>query len=126
MEKDLKYTTKETYRLSSEGIRNWDWSHHASGQHGFWNQRWPDVAVDLADAIRKDPHLEVFSANGLYDLATPFYKTEYDVSQMMLAPKPVLNVQFHYHPSGHMIYLNVQALKMLTHDLDGFYSGLVQ
>lgn len=126
VEKDLKYKTDETYRLSSRGIRKWDWSHHASGQHGFWNQRWPDVAVDLADAMRKDPKLKVFSANGLFDLATPFYKTEYDISQMMLAPKLVHNVQFHYYPSGHMIYLNVKALQELTHDLDGFYASIAQ
>lgn len=126
VEKDLKYKTHETYRLSSRGIRKWDWSHHASGQHGFWNQRWPDVAVDLADAMRKDPKLKVFSANGLFDLATPFYKTEYDISQMMLAPKLVHNVQFHYYPSGHMIYLNVKALQELTHDLDGFYASFAR
>lgn len=126
LEKDLKYTTTETYRADSGGIRNWDWSHHPSGLRGFWNQRWPDVAVDLAAAMRKDPKLKVFSANGLYDLATPFFKTEYDISQMMLAPSLVHNVQFHYYPSGHMIYLNVQALKELTHDLDAFYAGFSQ
>ena len=126
VEKDLRYTTTKSYRVDSGGIRTWDWSHRPTGQRGFWKQRWPDVAVDLADAMRKDPKLKVFSANGLYDLATPFYKTEYDISQMMLAPKLVHNVQFHYYPSGHMIYLNVQALKELTHDLDGFYASFAQ
>jgi carboxypeptidase C (cathepsin A) len=126
VEKDLKYKTTEAYRVSSHGIRSWDWSHHAAGERGFFHQRWPDVAVDLADAMRKNPKLKIFSANGLFDLATPFYKTEYDISQMMLAPKLVHNVQFHYYPSGHMIYLNVAALKMLTHDLDGFYASFAQ
>ncbi len=127
VEKDLKYQTKETYRLSSDGIRTWDWSHQASGVRGWdGHQRWPDVAGDLADAIRKNPKLKVFSANGLYDLATPFFKTEYDMDQTELAPKLVNNIEFGYYPAGHMIYLNVKALAMLTHDLDGFYDSLAQ
>ena len=43
----------------------------------------PDVAVDLADAMRKNPKLKVFSANGYFDLATPFFATEYDLCHMI-------------------------------------------
>jgi carboxypeptidase C (cathepsin A) len=80
------------------------------------------VAGDLADAMRKNPHLRVFSANGLFDLATPFFITEFDLSHMALDPKLRGNVQFGYYPSGHMIYLNVDALKQLKADLARFYS----
>jgi hypothetical protein len=41
---------------------------------------------------------------------------------MMLAPDLRKNVEFGYYPAGHMVYLNVDALKDLTHDLDGFYA----
>lgn len=128
VEKDLKYETQDTYYLSSNSIGDWDWHHRASGDRGGYGrgQAMPDVAIDLADAMRKDPKMKVFSANGLFDLATPFFKTEYDISHMMLAPNLVNNVQFGYYPSGHMIYLNVEALKQLTHDLDGFYSSLAK
>ena len=44
------------------------------------------MAVDLADTMRKNPHLKVFSANGYFDLATPFFITEYDLSHMGLPP----------------------------------------
>ena len=44
----------------------------------------PDTVIDLADAMRKNPHLKVFSANGWFDLATPFFGTEHDLAQMML------------------------------------------
>ena len=84
----------------------------------------PYVAGDLADAMRKNPKMKVFSANGLFDLATPFFITEYDLSHMMLTPELAKNVEFGYYPSGHMIYLNVDALKALKHDLDGFYAQL--
>jgi len=127
LETDLKYKTKLTYRPDSDGIRTWDWHHHPVGGSGFWNrQAMPDVAVDLATALREDPKMKVFCANGLFDLATPFFKTEYDVDQMELAPDLAHNIEFHYYPSGHMIYLNVKALAMMSHDLEAFYSSLLQ
>jgi carboxypeptidase C (cathepsin A) len=80
------------------------------------------VAGDLADAMRKNPRLKVFSVNGLFDLATPFFITEYDLAHMELEPKLRGNIEFAYYHSGHMIYLNVDALKQLKTDLAGFYS----
>jgi carboxypeptidase C (cathepsin A) len=32
--------------------------------------------------MRKNPKLRVFSANGYFDLATPFFSIEYDLSHM--------------------------------------------
>ena len=124
LSRDLKYTSQEEYYPSGRDIiRTWDWNHHAPGQ--TQQQRplhEPYVAGDLADAMRKDPHLRVFSANGLFDLATPFFKTEYDLSHMELDPKLRQNIRFGYYPSGHMVYLNVDALKQMKNDLANFYS----
>jgi len=39
---------------------------------------------------------------------------------MELDPALVQNLQFGYYPSGHMIYLNVEALHQLKDDLAGF------
>ena len=80
------------------------------------------VAGDLADAMRKNPRLRVFSANGLFDLATPFFITEYDLAHIELEPKLRGNIEFGYYPSGHMIYLNVDALKQFKGDIAGFYA----
>lgn len=122
LERDLKYTTSEQYFPSGPDVnRMWDHSHRPAGG-GQYPLREAYVAGDLADAMRKNPHLRVFSANGLFDLATPFFITEFDLSHMELAPKIRDNVQFAYYPSGHMIYLNVEALKQLKADLARFYS----
>jgi carboxypeptidase C (cathepsin A) len=124
LSRELKYDSDEPYRVSSESIGQWDWQHRAPGMmFGFGRaQRMPDVAIDLADAMRKNPKMKVFSANGMFDLATPFFLTEFDINHMMLAPQIAKNVEFGYYPAGHMVYLNVDALKMLVHDLDGFYA----
>ncbi len=118
---DLKYTSHDDYLvLAPNVIQSWDWKHRSpDGQV----EQMPYVAGDLADAMRKNPKLRVFSANGLFDLATPFFTTEFDLSHMNLDPKLRANVEIGYYPSGHMIYLNVDALKQLSGDLKKFYSA---
>ncbi len=126
MTQELKYMSQEPYYLSGPGLnQNWDFTHRPAGGGGFGGggrgQTQPDVAVDLADTMRKNPKLKVFSANGYFDLATPFFNTEYDLHHMLLPPSIASNVSFGYYPAGHMVYLNVEALKMLKNDEVKFY-----
>ena len=127
LDRDLKYTSKETYYPHGPNVNQiWDHTHRpfAGGGRGpAQPMRDIYVAGDLADAMRKDPHLKVFSANGLFDLATPFFITEFDLAHMELEPKLRQNIEFGYYPSGHMIYLNVDALKQLKTDLSRFYTA---
>ena len=128
LQSELKYMSSEPYYLSGPGInQNWDWKHRPSGTQGppgaagRGEQSEPDTVIDLSDAMRKNPHLRVFSANGWYDLATPFFGTEHDLAQMMLPESSLKNVQFGYYPAGHMVYLNVDALKEMHADLERWY-----
>jgi carboxypeptidase C (cathepsin A) len=123
MERELKFDSTDTYHSSAGSVGQWDWKHRPTsggGQGPGGEQSQPYVAADLASAIRKNPHLQVFSANGYFDLATPFFATEYDLSHMQLDPQLRGNIHFGYYPSGHMIYLNVDALKQLKDDLADF------
>ncbi len=130
LEGELKYQSTDTYRPTAYNLTGgqWDWKHRpTSGGPGMGpgggEQTQPYVAADLASAIRKNPHLKVFSANGYFDLATPFFATEYDLDHMELSEELRGNVQFGYYPSGHMIYLNVDALHKLKDDLAGFITS---
>lgn len=116
----LKYSRPEPYVTgSSDAIRQWDWRHRAAGSRRPLQTAY--VAGDLAHAIRTHPGLRVLSLNGYYDMATPFFITEYDLAHMNLAPSLRDNVQFRYYPSGHMIYLNTEVLPRLKQDLSQFY-----
>jgi carboxypeptidase C (cathepsin A) len=128
LDRELKYSSDETYFPSGPGVNQmWDHSHRVGSQApagggGGQSMRDSYVAGDLADAMRKNPKLRVLSLNGLFDLATPFFITEYDLAHIELEPKLRANIEFAYYPSGHMVYLNVDALKQLKNDLAAFYA----
>lgn len=124
IQRELKYMSQEPYYTSGPGVNQaWDFKHHAPGAtQGRNDQPSPDTALDLADAMRKNPRLRVFSANGYFDLATPFFATEYDLGHMSLPSKLLGNVEFGYYPAGHMVYLNVDALRQMKSDLAKFYA----
>jgi len=70
--------------------------------------------------MRTNPYLKVLSLNGYYDMATPFFGTEYDLEHMMLDPAQQRNLEFRYYPSGHMVYLNPDALHAMRLDVQNF------
>jgi carboxypeptidase C (cathepsin A) len=115
----LQYTADEAYLPNNYSVinRGWDWKR--SGERARVQS--PYVGTDLADAMRRNPHLKVFSANGYYDLATPFFATEFDLGHLGLDAAIHRNIEFGFYPSGHMIYFDLDALKQVKADLSRFY-----
>jgi len=125
--RDLGFETDMTYRSTfySAGLK-WDFDHRPPNARGYGGTNQADVALDLSAAMRENPHLKVYSLNGLYDMATPFFGTEYDLGHMQLDPTLRANLRFAYYPSGHMVYLNPEALKSMKRDLSHFYDEAAQ
>jgi carboxypeptidase C (cathepsin A) len=123
--RDLNYDTNMSYRLSArdEAGFTWDWKHRAPGSDNPQNN--PNTALDLAAAMRTNPYLKVLSLNGWYDMATPFFGTEFDLSHMMLEPSEQRNLEFRYYPAGHMVYLNPDALHQMRVDVERFIGNAV-
>jgi carboxypeptidase C (cathepsin A) len=122
---DLNYHTDMNYQVEAYGLPHFDWDWKHKPPRGE-QQIVPDVALDLSATMRVNPYLRVLSLNGYYDMATPFFATEYDMAHMMLEPGQQRNLEFRYYPSGHMIYLNPEALHQLHHDLSAFYEETVE
>ena len=116
---DLGYRSDLDYRRSArvDPTFDWDWTHKTSEG----KQLAPNVGVDLSEALRKNPSLKVLSLNGYYDMATPFFGTEYDIAHLSVNPELAQNVSFKYYPAGHMVYLNRDAMTTMMHDVDDFY-----
>ncbi|HEY8313485.1 MAG TPA: hypothetical protein VIG51_04850 [Candidatus Baltobacteraceae bacterium] len=120
LHEDLKYDTTLPYRANIYGIiyangSSWDFTH---------NHREPtNVAPDLADAMTQNPNLHVFSANGYYDFATPYFATVYTLKHLNLAPPLQKNISYGFYQSGHMIYLDESSLAQMKQDLARFYDS---
>jgi len=120
--RELKYTSDVAYKTSAgSAIGDWDWRHALPGSSR--KVQLPAMVGDLSEAMRTNPHLKVLSANGWFDLATPFFATEYDLAHLDIDPSLRKNLSFAYYPSGHMVYLNLDALKQMKVDLNKFYDG---
>jgi len=121
----LGYKTELHYRPNFyRGITaagGWDQGHRAPGIN--WKMPAADTAIDLARAMRENPHLKVLALNGYYDLATPFYGAEYDLNHMQLDPSLRRNITVTYYESGHMIYIHPESMKALRRDLIEFYDS---
>ena len=121
----LGYTTELNYWPSGPNInQSWDWRHRPPGGGfggGGRRENVANTAADLGMAMRENPHLMVYALNGLYDMATPFFGTEYDIEHLYLDPSIRGNVRFGYYPSGHMVYLNQDAMKQMKADVAKFY-----
>ena len=117
--RDLDYQSPLTYLVfNSKVLTAW------SSKHRMWwgeTLEVPYAAGDLAQAMRQEPGLRVLSANGYFDLATPFFSTEYDLAHLGLAPSLRSHVEITHYASGHMIYLDDAALHELKRDLARFY-----
>jgi carboxypeptidase C (cathepsin A) len=118
----LGYKTKLTYRptfYQEIGGGHWDQKHRGpTGQM----QALAATSIDLAMAMRQNPHLRVLSLNGYYDMATPFFGAEWDLAHMQIAPALRKNITYRYYESGHMIYIAPEAMPKMKRDLDQFYS----
>jgi carboxypeptidase C (cathepsin A) len=118
--RDLGYQTNLEYRPNNyAGIGGkWDWRHRVG--RGFGGQLAADTSVDLAAAMRRDPHLKLLLLAGYYDMATPFFGAEYDLGHMALSPDRQANITYKYYPSGHMIYIEPQSAHKLHYDIESW------
>ncbi|MGN2243483.1 S10 family peptidase [Frateuria sp. GZRR33] len=112
--RQLKFGDGLQYRLFAD-IDHWDFAHKAPGVHGEALQQSTNVMPDLAVAMKTNPDLKVFLNGGYYDLATPYFAAEYEMSHLPIPDSLRKNISYAWYPSGHMVYAHEDSLKQL-HD----------
>jgi carboxypeptidase C (cathepsin A) len=108
----LGYRTDLVYQVFKGIKKPWDWGSAGEGH--------PDTSDALRDAMSKNPHMKVLVCSGFYDLATPFFATEYTLAHMGLDPELAKNVSVAEYESGHMMYIHEPSLKKFKSDCVGF------
>jgi carboxypeptidase C (cathepsin A) len=110
--RDLQFETDLPYEIITGNVQPWSYAEHEN-QHVY-------VGETLRQAMSINPHLMVFIANGYYDLATPFFATEYVFNHLGLDESLRSNLSMAYYEAGHMMYIHLPALKQLKKDLAAF------
>lgn len=115
---ELGYESDVEYHIIRGLGMEWDWGNAMKG--------YSDTSDDLRSAMAKNPYMKVFIASGYYDLATPYYATEYTVSHMNLDASVRDNIQIEEYPTGHMIYIEQESLVKMNDDCITFIQDSVK
>ncbi len=111
---ELGYDPARVYERSGN-VRPWNWGSAARG--------YTYVTDILRRAMSENPDLRVLVANGYYDLATPFFATEFTFDHLGGDPGLLDRVSMAYYPAGHMMYAQVASLMKLRDDVRSFIVG---
>jgi carboxypeptidase C (cathepsin A) len=115
---DLGYKTDLEYYVLGGGVTDWDWG---SAGDGF-----PDTSEALRLAFVKNPYMKLFVASGYYDLATPYFATQYTLSHMNLNAQQHGKITLGYYDAGHMMYIKSDALGRLKQEVAGFLTSALR
>ena len=114
---DLKFGGDKDYKVLPDGPGEaWDWKH--GGRGGFPGA--PSVEGDLIRAMTEDAHLQVQVENGYFDMATPFFATEYTMDHLLLPESGRSRIHLQYYNAGHMMYLHEEDLAKLKANVGSF------
>jgi len=110
--RELKFEKDIPYEIITGKVQPWSYAEHEN-QHVY-------VGETLRQAMSINPHLKVFIANGYYDLATPYFATEYVFSHLSLDESLRGNLSMAYYEAGHMMYIHLPTLAQMKNDLAAF------
>jgi carboxypeptidase C (cathepsin A) len=125
---ELKFGKDKVYHNtigSSGGVGGgWNWNRKEGPRRFFPGG--PNVEGDLAQALITNPRLLVQVENGYFDLATPFFATEFTMEHLGLPEALQKNIKEDYYNAGHMMYLHDQDRVSLHNQIASFIDRSMQ
>jgi carboxypeptidase C (cathepsin A) len=112
--KDLNWQSDVEYNILTPKVWPWNYSE-------FTNQ-YVNVADRLRFAMTQNQFMRILQMNGYYDLATPFFATEYTFAHLGLPANLQKNVAMSYCGAGHMLYLKESCLGTLHNSMSQMYT----
>ena len=113
--KELNWQTDLTYEILTSKVQPWNFS---EATNAYLN-----VADRLAGAMAANPFMHILQVNGYYDLATPFYATEYTFDHLGISANLRNNISMSYCGAGHMLYLKESCLGSLRETMSKMYQS---
>lgn len=105
--------------LSFTVNESWNWNHQAPGT--MEAAQVPNVAYDMATALRRNPHSRILFFGGMHDAATPYWNVCHDMSKTFLPKELQERIEYHVHANGHMAYEDDKTLSEMAPELAAFY-----
>src|SRR5207245_2168898 len=107
---ELKFDTPDRYSLGGGNQGQWNWTRE--GSRGWATATY--VGSDLVQALITNPYLRIEIENGYYDLATPFFATEYTVGHVAsLSPAFGDNIKLESYVATRRVYVSAPPLAEL-------------
>lgn len=116
IKRELKYDNELPYEILTGRVGRW-----VNSENKYLN-----VAEPLREAMVKNPYLKVWICNGYYDMATPYFATDYVIHHMFLPRELQKNISFTYYEAGHMMYIHKPSLLKLRRDYEQFMTDVLK
>ncbi|MBV9439228.1 MAG: peptidase S10 [Candidatus Eremiobacteraeota bacterium] len=87
----------------------------------FPNLGYPETLSALQTAAVKNQHFKILVLGGIYDLAAPFWTTEYEMDHLPMTPSFRRNISIVRLTAGHMAYDDRDGLRQMSDALGRFY-----
>ncbi|MCB0087039.1 MAG: hypothetical protein KDE54_03935 [Caldilineaceae bacterium] len=114
---ELGFESDLVYEILTGLYQTWD--------YGKNQNQYVNVAETLRGAMTKNRYLKVFVGNGYYDLATPYFATEYTFNHLGLDTELQQNISMGHYEAGHMMYMHKPSIVQLKQDLDDFIEAAI-
>ncbi|MEA1904234.1 MAG: peptidase S10 [Actinomycetota bacterium] len=113
LREEIGFESKEIYNIMAMNVwKQWDYEDFKGS--------FVDTSENMREVLSRSKGTKVFVANGYFDLATPYFATEYTFAHMGLDPEVRENVRMEYYEAGHMMYLHKPSLEALAAHLREF------
>lgn len=116
IKEELGYHTDRLYEPLSLDV-NGRWSFPDDFGSGFTQE---DI---IREIMSKNKFLKIWVQCGYYDLATPFFATEWGFNHVFINQDAEERLKFSHYQSGHMFYMHEPSLKQFREEAEKWYRG---
>lgn len=120
---DLKFGEQMTYKPSAYGEPGFNWELRHKLPVGGRPDSSVNVMHDLAAAMKRNPKMKVMLMGGYFDMGTLYFGSEYEMKHLPMPHSLQSNINYHFFPTGHMVYVNEDGLKGMHDYASAFIKG---